>query len=1386
MSRTFLKTHFWLTLLFSMSVLPALYGQANVTITQSADTGGTASTVTAVGQTVGFYMTVTSNGQVNATNVSLSDPLPNPGSLSGSGSGVNWYIDATTGSPSCSISGSAPYQSLQCSQAVLAPGNNFSVHVTTATTTASSGIYHNCATASADGVSPVESCDAISVLGACTLGYPYGTAPALTSVVFSESEDLVAAAACNASGCGEPVAGPNDSVALWYTDEHAMTLGIRRVAIKTTAGTTTTDYSITPLSGNPGTATNPQVGTTMLGNNEFFPNSRSPQPQAYPNLQDGTDTATWSTTYSYLDSSRPVWPALFPTDITGNPSAYWGDYQQGGTGALPPNAIFGTWKGAVRTVDTTVMPYAVTVTPDSDPARNNWSLGSGSDTPPGGFTQYSSQGWGTEVKWNINQVTINGQPLTAGHAYRLQIMVHDGDQNKTGGDTGEACINVVVPGTAGITLFCPNNAGLLNVPYSSELVATGGTAPYSFSITSGALPPGLSLNVSSGEVSGTPTTTGTFNFTAQVVDSLGNIATVRCGITITPPPPLVLACPPVATATLGMAYDSSLSATGGVPPYLSYSITSGSLPPGLSLDPQTGEITGTPTTAGNYSFTAKVVDSNNNVATVTCHINIAAPPPLHITCPPGPGGNGTVGTPYSYSLTATGGDPPYTFSISAGSLPPGLTLNPSTGAITGTPTTQGNYNFTAKVVDSYGNTATVNCHINVAAPPPLHLACPPGGGGNGTVGTAYNSSLTATGGVQPYTYSIVSGSLPPGLTLNPSTGAITGTPTTQGNYNFTAKVVDSYGNAATVNCHIDVAAPPPLHITCPPGGPANNPAVGQYYSQSVTATGGVAPYTFSIVSGSLPPGLTLNPSTGAITGVATTQGNYTFTVKVVDSYGNSATANCSINVTPPGTISLSCPHNSSATVGQPYNDSLTVAGGESPYTFSIVSGSLPPGLTLNPSTGAITGTPTTSGNYSYIASVVDSDHHSASASCSININPTISSPTACNPTSSLSVLMGQSGVTAYIPNGDWDISSATTGVQVVPIEPTGTPVAIATPNVVNSCASNSTTGQTVCTANNTDVYLISGTTLNNTLTSGSTGTTSFSGGICSNCGVAIESNSNTAVIAMGLSGSPSGSGLQLLNLANNTFGAPIPTSNEISEDVLWDPIRNLIVSPNEAGVYDLFKVQSGTLTEYANNIGGTLDSAGEDCLTGIGLSTDEYTSNIILTDLTQATYNSGTWSAPVQFQYIPEWDPYDGAESGTDGIAVATGTHLAIVTGEYPFPPSAANAVMVMQLPSTSGSGTPSLQDYAVATLPNDPMGYPFSVGCDPHTVTAYVSPISGKAIGLLLDYGPVTCYGGGTPQYVALVDLQGLLSAPRNGAHTVDPSYDLAANGIVTFVAAH
>jgi RNA polymerase sigma factor (sigma-70 family) len=241
--------------------------------------------------------------------------------------------------------------------------------------------------------------EVLTTYAACALGYP-DSSSALSSTTFNESEVL--------AGFAPSIAGPNDTIKAWYSDEHALTLGIRQVVVKTSTGSTTTNYPLAPLTSNPGTATNPAVGATIA--------------------QGGVDP-----------SKRPVYPALFVTDITSNPTSRAGDWQQGSTEAIPPTQVFGTWKGAVETIDKTQTQVSkqYTVTPDTDPAKNGWNLGPGSDAPPAGI---KGQQWGAEARWSVASLGL--QP---GHAYRMEFLVHDGDQNNGGGDSGEACMTVVDP-----------------------------------------------------------------------------------------------------------------------------------------------------------------------------------------------------------------------------------------------------------------------------------------------------------------------------------------------------------------------------------------------------------------------------------------------------------------------------------------------------------------------------------------------------------------------------------------------------------------------------------------------------------------------------------------------------------------------------------------------------------------------------------------------------------------------------------------------------------------------------------------------------------------------------------------------------------------------------
>jgi hypothetical protein len=223
-------------------------------------------------------------------------------------------------------------------------------------------------------------------------GYPYASSNPLTSVVFDESEMLRAI---------EVQGGAEATVRLFFNDEHALTLGVRSVVVLTPAGAATTDYPVSPLSANPGSADYPTTGTSELDGE-----------------QSGLDPML-----------RPMWPALFITDITGDPESRSDDWQQGGA-ARRPSAVLGTWKAAVRTVDEATTPNAVAITADADPTENHWNLGPAADPVPSGVTV--DEGYGAEVRWNLSVVP--------GHRYRIQVIVHDCDREKIGVSAGEICI----------------------------------------------------------------------------------------------------------------------------------------------------------------------------------------------------------------------------------------------------------------------------------------------------------------------------------------------------------------------------------------------------------------------------------------------------------------------------------------------------------------------------------------------------------------------------------------------------------------------------------------------------------------------------------------------------------------------------------------------------------------------------------------------------------------------------------------------------------------------------------------------------------------------------------------------------------------------------------
>src|SRR6202022_2269003 len=170
--------------------------------------------------------------------------------------------------------------------------------------------------------------------------------------------------------------------------------------------------------------------------------------------------------------------------------------------------------------------------------------------------------------------------------------------------------------------------GTQNAAYSATLAAVGGTTPYSWSITSGTLPTGLTLAPSTGVISGTPTVVGTSNFTVQVTDANSVTATRALSLTVAGPPTVTTTALPGGTQNT--AYTATLAATGGTAPY-TWSITSGTLPTGLTLASSTGVISGTPTVVITSNFTVQVTDASSLTGTTPLSLSVAAPPPPTVT-----------------------------------------------------------------------------------------------------------------------------------------------------------------------------------------------------------------------------------------------------------------------------------------------------------------------------------------------------------------------------------------------------------------------------------------------------------------------------------------------------------------------------------------------------------------------------------------------------------------------------------------------------------------------------------------------------------------------------------------------------------------------------------
>lgn len=369
-------------------------------------------------------------------------------------------------------------------------------------------------------------------------------------------------------------------------------------------------------------------------------------------------------------------------------------------------------------------------------------------------------------------------------------------------------------------------------------------------------------------------------------------------------------------------------------------------------------------------------------------------------------------------VVANNGEAADTFKIVSGSLPPGLSMPSHYGVadtlISGDATQLGTFTFVVKAAYAPEKLTSLQTYsITVTAEPPDKLVCTPDTNGgtlvNGVcvlpsapLGQIYEGFIE-TSNNSGGSFSIISGSLPPGLMFGPGGASgviIAGTPTKEGTFPFTIQGTDEEGQPLEQAYSITVG--PPLPLTDTTITPFDPGTIGTAFAENFFLSGGVAPYTWTLVSGKLPPGLSLvstdapNDNDNQLAGTPTKAGAFVFTMKVTDSLGSTASGQVSLTIDPRPPLQISgtgvCCSVGKVGAAYPYI-AFGAIGGETPYTWTVATGQVPPGLTFtsgNPGTfinNILSGTPTKAGTFAFTMKVTDNLGDTTSQEFSITIRP---------------------------------------------------------------------------------------------------------------------------------------------------------------------------------------------------------------------------------------------------------------------------------------------------------------------------------------------------------------------------------------------------------------
>jgi len=559
--------------------------------------------------------------------------------------------------------------------------------------------------------------------------------------------------------------------------------------------------------------------------------------------------------------------------------------------------------------------------------------------------------------------TLHGTPTGSGP---FPIAVTVTDSNGCTGTNSSYTLTLTCPT---ITVTNPGvSSGTAGVAFSQTFTQSGGQGTITWS-ESGALPSGISLNTSTGVLSGTTNAAGSFPITVTATDSNGCTGTGSTYTLIINCQTITVTNPGVNTGTVDAAFSQTFTQTG-ILGTVTWSET-GALPAGITLNSSTGVLSGTPTVPGSFPITVTATDTNGCFGTSSYTLTINCQT-ITVTNPGTT--TGTVDAPFSQTFTQSGGHGTVTFTT-ASALPTGITLSTG-GVLSGTPTIPGSFPIVVTVTDSNGCTGTSSTYTLVIGCQTITVTNP--ATTTGTAGAAFSQTFTQSGAHGTATFTTAS-TLPTGFTLS-TAGVLSGTTTQHGSFPIVVTVTDSNGCTGTSATYTLVIACNTITVTNPA---TTTGTVSAAFSQTFTQSGSLGTPSFSTAS-TLPAGLTLHSATGVLDGTPTQPGTFPIVVTVTDSNGCTGVSATYTLIIACQTITVTTPATTSGPAGTPFSVTFTQTGGIPPITWSETGG-LPIGITFHSGTGVLDGTPTQGGTFPIIVTATDTNGCSGSASYTLTI-----------------------------------------------------------------------------------------------------------------------------------------------------------------------------------------------------------------------------------------------------------------------------------------------------------------------------------------------------------------------------------------------------------------